>query len=92
MYFEIFVKGVPKKIVFFRCFSYKILLKTLQVVADGTYASIKTLKMLLFNHKKIEKNVCQIVSIRQVSDLGLLSRQHRSASYRAKTVILGNLD
>ena len=48
--------------------------------------------MLLFNHKKIEKNVCQTVSIRQVSDLGLHSRQHRSASYRAKTVILGNLD
>lgn len=92
MYFEISVKSVLTKIDFFRCFSYKTLLKTLQVVADGTYASIKTLKMLLFNHKKIEKNVGQTVSIRQVSDLGLLSRQHRSALYKAKTVILGNLD
>ena len=92
MYFEISVKSVLTKIDFFRCFSYKTLLKTLQVVADGTYASIKTLKMLLFNHKKIEKKVGQTVSIRQVSDLGLHSRQHRSASYRAKTVILGNLD
>ena len=48
--------------------------------------------MLLFNHKKIDKKVRQTVSIRQVSDLGLLSRQHRSALYKAKTVILGNLD
>ena len=76
-----------------------ILLKPLQIKAGGAYGSIKTAKKkIIFDHlkkkkkkKKKRQNVHLTVYLWQVSDLGLLSRQHGSPFNKFNTIMSGYL-
>ena len=68
--------------------SHIVSLKILQAEPGGTYSSIKTIRVFIFNYQeKINKSVHPTVSFQQVFGLDLLSYQRGSLSFTVKTII-----